>query len=93
MLPHFDGTVTLGNLLELIGLLVFGLLAWRDMNWRMKIQEEFKAAQLVINLKRDDQLVQQEKDLSLVREAIVQLTAMNQGQDRRLILLENRQYR
>ena len=86
MSPHFDGTITLGNIVTLSAGLLVAILAWRDLNWRTKNLEEWKLTQDASNLTVIN-------NVGLLKEAVAKLTAMVEGQDRRIIMLEDRDRR
>jgi hypothetical protein len=78
----FDPTVTLGNALTVATFLVLSILAWRDLNWRVRIIEAWKEAHQHTSEER-------ERNISMLREAIVKIESLANGQDRRLQLLED----
>ena len=62
---RFDGTVTLGNVLTLLGMLGTMLALWRNMEQRMLIVEERQAVQT----RSVDKLVQSVERLTLIQAA------------------------
>ena len=42
MIPHLDPTITLGNIFSVIAFTVMAIIAWRDMNWRVKNLEVWR---------------------------------------------------
>jgi len=49
----FDGTVTLGNVLTVLGFLLISIIAWRDVVWRIKNLEEWRKEFLIDALSRE----------------------------------------
>lgn len=82
-MPHFDPSISFGNVITAVTFLVFALLSWRDLNWRIKNLEVWRAA-------NEHSTVQAVANVTMLREAIVKIEALAAGQDRRLILLEDR---
>jgi hypothetical protein len=78
----FDPTVTLGNSITIVTFLVLSVLAWRDLNWRVKILEIWKST-------HEHTAEERERNIGMLREAIVKIEALANGQDRRLQLLED----
>jgi hypothetical protein len=50
---HFDETVTLGNVLAGVSFSVMALFAWRDLTWRIKNLELWRAEHMVDSDARD----------------------------------------
>lgn len=82
-MPHFNADITLGNIITVIAFLTFALLSWRDLNWRIKNLETWRSS-------NEHSTVQAIKNVTMLREAIIKIEALAAGQDRRLILLEDR---
>lgn len=76
-------TVRFGDVLVMTTFIVSAAVSWNNLNWRIKIIEDWKAAYYHSSAKQDT-------NISLLRENAAKLTAMMEGQERRLILLEDR---
>lgn len=50
---HFDWTISLGNIITAGTFLVFAILAWRDMDWRVKNLEIWRNEHMVDADSRD----------------------------------------
>lgn len=93
MIPTYDNTITLGNLIMLLSMAGGFLLAWRDLNWRIKNVEIRSAEQLAKNMLLDALALKTADGQALLREAVAKLTAIVEGQDRRLTLLEQANFK
>jgi hypothetical protein len=81
---HFDWTISLGNVVTAVTFLAMALLSWRDLNWRMKILEAWKST-------HEHSSEQSLANITMLRESIAKLTEIANGQERRLVMLEDRQ--
>jgi hypothetical protein len=63
--------------------LVAALFAWKDLNWRVNNLETWRST-------HEHTTEQREITINILRENVTKLTTMVMGQDRRLILLEDR---
>jgi hypothetical protein len=79
----FDPTITLGNAITIFTFVVLCVLAWRDLNWRVKIIEEWKSG-------HEHTTQQALQNITLLREATVKIETLANGQERRLEILEGR---
>lgn len=82
-MPHFDPTVTLGNLITVASAIVLIIIGWRDLNWRVKNLEEWRSG-------HEHMATVALENLSLLRSAVQEMRAIAQGQERRLVMLEER---
>ena len=80
---HWSGEVTLGNLLSIATFGGLALLAWRDLDWRVRNVETWKEGHL-------HSVEEQVRNISMLREAIVGIKQLAEGQDRRIQMLEDR---
>jgi hypothetical protein len=63
---HFDGTISIGNVLTTISFLVLALVAWRDMNWRVKNLETWRKEHMVDADSRDAIIAKLDKVLDRI---------------------------
>ncbi len=50
---HFDTTINLGNLLVAASFIFFGIIAWRDLTWRIKNLEIWRTEHMIDSDARD----------------------------------------
>lgn len=77
-------TITFGDILIMATFIVTAILSWSNLNWRVTIIETWKDAYY-------HSAERQDTNINLLRENAAKLTAIIEGQERRLILLEDRQ--
>lgn len=82
-MPHFDSTITLGNILTIIAFSVAALLWYSNTNWRLKIVEEWKAA-------HEHTTLEALRNIEILSRGVAAMEQIAKGQDRRLVLLEDR---
>lgn len=80
---HFNGDVSLGSILSVISFLVAAIVAWRDLNWRIKNLEEWKDIHY-------HSFAEVQANVALLREISSRLEQIAKGQERRLQMLEDR---
>lgn len=80
-MPTFDPTITLGNIFTVVAFLFASLLAWRDLNWRVRNIENWKEEHLHT---AEEAL----RNIGMLRDSVVKLTAIADGNEHRLRLLE-----
>lgn len=80
---RFDPTISLGNLIVGLSFLAAALLAWRDINWRVKNLEMWKEAHLHT---AEEAL----RNITMLREAVVGIQKIAEGQERRIVMVEDR---
>lgn len=86
----FDPTITIGNLVVVIsmivavgGWLITVIIGWRDHEWRITNLETWRSG-------HERTTEQREEGHRLLQISVTKLTAILEGQDRRIILLEDR---
>lgn len=82
-LMRFDPTITVGNILTAFPVLVLAIMGWRDHNWRIKNLEVWK-------ITHEHTAEQRDSIILMLRDNVTTLTAIAKGQDRRLVLVEDR---
>lgn len=80
---HYNGEVTLGNIFTVAAFLAAVGSAWINLNWRVKNIETWKTEHFHSTKEALD-------NISLLQANVVKLTALLEGQDRRLVLLEEK---
>lgn len=80
---HWNGEVTLGNILVICVWLIGAVAFYYNTNWRIKILERWKDNQEVI-------AAADVKSFSTLVEAVAALKEIAKGQHRRLEMLEDR---
>lgn len=83
MIPHISSDISLGNIIAAASFLVAAVVAWRDLNWRIKNIEVWIANHTQTSKQTQDSLV-------YLRDAAISLKEIAAGQDRRLQILEDR---
>ena len=78
---HWSGEVTVGNLLTITMFAVATIYAWRDLNWRVKNLEVWRDGRI-------HSIEEEMRNIILLRESVVKLTAIAEGQERRIAMLE-----
>jgi hypothetical protein len=63
---HFDWTITAGNIIAAVSFVVFSVLAWRDMNWRVKNLETWRNEHMIDSDSRDIIINRMDKILYLL---------------------------
>jgi len=51
---RFDGTITLGNIITALTFIFLAIIAWRDMNWRVKNLEDWRKTHEIDAHARDE---------------------------------------
>lgn len=64
---HFDSTISLGNVITGVLLIVTAILVWRDMDWRVKNLETWRVEHMVDSDARDELLKKMDRVLAHVR--------------------------
>lgn len=80
---RFDPSITLGSIVAAASFLLAALFAWKDLNWRVNNLEVWRTS-------HEHTAEQREISINILRDSVTKLTALAAGQDRRLILLEDR---
>lgn len=83
-MPHIDWTISIGSLLYGTATIITFVVAWVNLHWRVKNIEDWRAEHFHSTKEMED-------NIRLMRDNVVKLTAMLEGQDRRLVLVEDRQ--
>ena len=63
---HFDWTITAGNVIAAVSFIVLSVLAWRDMNWRVKNLETWRREHMIDSASRDIIINRMDKILYLL---------------------------
>jgi hypothetical protein len=63
LMPHFDYTISIGNLITAFAFILCAVLAWRDMNWRVKNLEVWRKEHMVDADSRDQIITRMDKIL------------------------------
>jgi hypothetical protein len=63
---RFDGTITLGNIITALTFIFLAIIAWRDINWRVKNLEDWRKAHEVDAHARDELISRVELALSRI---------------------------
>lgn len=64
---HFDGTISLGNIIAAISFIVMSLFAWRDLDWRIKNMETWRREHMIDSDARDTLITKMDKVLDQLR--------------------------
>lgn len=83
MTPYFSGEITLGNIFATTAFLAAAAFAWRDLNWRVRNLETWKEGHLHT---AEEAL----RNITMLREAVVGIQKIAEGQDKRIEMLEER---
>jgi hypothetical protein len=62
----FDGTITLGNIITALTFIFLAIIAWRDMNWRVKNLEDWRKVHEIDAHARDELISRVELALSRI---------------------------
>jgi len=84
--PHFEWSISFGNVITTISFLAAAFSAWKDLSWRVKNLEEWK---------RDHQDTAETamQNLAELKEAVVGIKTIAEGQERRIQMIEDRNIR
>jgi hypothetical protein len=80
---HYNGEITLGNIITLVAAGIAVLTAWKDIIYRVKNLEAWRK-------EHSDTLTTVAAATVEIKEAVVQLKQIAAGQDRRIIMLEEK---
>lgn len=83
MFPHVDWTITPLSIIAALTFITGGLWAWRDHEWRVKNLETWK-------LTSDISSGKSQENITYLREIAARMQELARGQDRRLVMLEDR---
>jgi len=66
--PHFfDWTITLGNIVSAITFIFAGVIAWRDLTWRIKNLETWRVEHMIDADARDELIRKMDHVIELLR--------------------------
>ena len=80
---HYNGEITLGNILTLVALGIAIVTGWKDIIYRVKNLEVWRK-------EHSDTLVTVAAATVEIKEAVVQLKQIAAGQERRIVMLEEK---
>lgn len=81
---HWNGEITLGNVITMAMIVGGALWGWRDHDWRIRNLESWKQSHLHTK-------VQEIQNMTMLRENVTRLIALQEAAERRLVMLEDQQ--
>jgi hypothetical protein len=80
---QFDWSISLGNLISGITFLVLALFAWRDLTWRVKNLETWRAEHMLDSDSRDKLIMNSDKMLARLQVLMEDNERWKRGEERR----------